>query len=159
MKAGNGAYNLCNDLLNGNPSLVDHFSDDNTDTAVKLYSSELHQHLQLYNTDNQTDHGNDLFDTDDSDTADTGSITQEDTIQIQIQRGFRLTPNSHHLTRLLRATMDGFKPFNILFVSLIVGLGSWKASAVANNEAIVGNTLDWIIGIVITLLYVLPAQS
>ena len=63
MKAGNGAYKLFNDLLNGNPSLVDHFSDDNTDTAVKLYSSELLQHLQLYNTDNQNDRdGGNLFD-------------------------------------------------------------------------------------------------
>ena len=103
LKAGNGAYNLFNDLLNGTPSLVDHFSDDNPDTAGKLYSSELHQHLQLYNADNQNDHGGSLFDDNlfaSESTADTGSITRD---TVQIQRPGRLTPNSHPATaRLLR---------------------------------------------------------
>ena len=49
---------------------------------------------------------------------------------------------------------ESFTPYNIIFVSLIIGLGSWKAYANAHSHSIVGNVLDWVIGIVLTVMFV-----
>jgi len=43
--------------------------------------------------------------------------------------------------------------YRLLFVGLTAGLGSWKAVAASRNQAITTNTLDWVIGVVLTLIW------
>ena len=53
-------------------------------------------------------------------------------------------------------TTTGFKLtlYRLLFVGLTSGLGSWKAVASYKNQATTMNTLDWVIGTIMTLAYV-----
>ena len=52
--------------------------------------------------------------------------------------------------RILRHTT----PYTLLFISLMVGFGVLKTLAIATNRVIVGNALDWVIGVAIAISYV-----
>ena len=57
-----------------------------------------------------------------------------------------------HYKPLSAIFRESFTPYNIIFVSLLIGLGSWKAYAVEHSTPIVGNVLDWVIGLVISVM-------
>lgn len=64
------------------------------------------------------------------------------------------TKSEHPHKPLRKILLESFTPYSIASVLLIIGLGTWKAYAVQHSAPIVGNVLDWVIGIVINIMYV-----